>query len=74
MITASTRRWPSGADGDIELAQDAPDVLDDGVLGDHEPLGDALVGMAGGHQRQHVTLARGELVERPAPVATEQRG
>ena len=45
------------------------DVLLDGVRGDDEHLGDALVGAALGHQLEHLALARGEAVERVVAAA-----
>lgn len=49
---------------DAELLEDVADVLLDGVLGDHEACGDALVGAAFGHQLEDFSLAGGEFVER----------
>ena len=42
------------------------DVRLDRLLGQPQPLGDARVGAALGHQPEHLPLARGELVERVA--------
>ena len=47
-----------GAGRDPELVEDARDVLLHAALGDLQPLGDALVGAALGHQLEHLALAR----------------
>ena len=46
---------------EVELAQDVRDVAVDGVLADHQPLGDLPVRQPFGEQRQHLALARREL-------------
>ena len=46
-----------------ELGQDAVHVLLNGSLGDPEAPPDAGVGAPLGHQREHVALATGELLE-----------
>ena len=51
---------------EAELGEDRADVLLDGPLGDDEPRGDRAVRAALGHQREHLTLARAEIVERVA--------
>ena len=51
--------------GQAELVEDAGHVALDGALADVDLAGDAAVGAALGHQRQHLALARGERVERP---------
>jgi hypothetical protein len=40
-------------------------VLLDGVQGHHQLVGDLLVGPAGGQQRQHLQLPRGERLDEP---------
>ena len=51
-----------GREGDVELAQDAADVLGDGVFGDDELVGDALVRLALCHEGEDFALARGEVI------------
>ena len=77
------RRYANGEDAPVvvggcrqrELSEDARDVLLDSPLGDHEPLGDAVIRAALGHQLQHLALARRELVKRtsPSPAADQAR-
>ena len=55
-----------------ELAEDARDVLLDGVRRDDELLGDALVRAALGHQLEHLALARREGVERIVAAAAAE--
>src|SRR3954451_2910186 len=50
-----------GRGGKRELGEDRAHVLLDRRFGDDQSLGDAGVGEALGHQRQHFALARGEL-------------
>src|SRR5215207_5963207 len=61
------------ASAQAELLEDARDVLLHGALGDHEPLGDALVRAALRHQLEHFALARRYRRERiVAATAAEQ--
>src|SRR4051794_40246760 len=60
--------------GQIELLEDAAHVLFDGVLGDDELFGDALVRASLGHQREHLALTRRELVEWSGSAATDESG
>jgi hypothetical protein len=53
-----------GARRQPQLGEDAVDVLLDGALGDHQPLGDRLVGAALGHQREHLTLVLAQVLDR----------
>ena len=46
------------ARAELELAQDGADVRLDGAIGDPEPLGDALVGVAARQVVQDLALAR----------------
>src|SRR5215813_14916534 len=46
-----------GAVGRAELAEQVGDVFLDGGEGDHEVVGDLLVGCAGGEQAQHLSFA-----------------
>src|SRR5215213_11931961 len=48
------------ARGDAELAEDVGDVAVDGVLAQHEPLGDLPVGEALGDELEHLALPRAE--------------
>ena len=50
--------------GQPKLREDAVHVLLNGSLGDPQAPGDAGIGAPLGHQREHVALARGELLER----------
>src|SRR3954452_13567043 len=50
--------------GQAELRKDAVHMLLDGSLGDPESPADAGVGAPFGHQREHVALASGEVLER----------
>jgi len=55
--------------GQAELRQDVVDVLLNGALRDPEAPPDAGIGAPLGHQREHVALATGELVERILDIA-----
>jgi hypothetical protein len=48
---------------DMQLHEDALDVLLDRALGDEEPLGDGTIGPALGHGSEDLTLAVGEVVD-----------
>jgi hypothetical protein len=50
--------------GQLELGQDAADMLFDGALADPQPMGDPVVRAAFGHERQDLPLPRGEHGER----------
>src|SRR3954447_647777 len=50
--------------GQAELRQDAVHVLLNGSLRDPEAPADAGIGAPLGHQREHLALATGELLER----------
>jgi DNA-binding NarL/FixJ family response regulator len=54
----------------VELGQDAADVLLDRALGDEDPAGDAHIGRALGHQGEHLSLTRRQDVERITPPAS----
>jgi hypothetical protein len=51
---------------ETELGEDVADVLLRGVAADVEALGDRVVVVPLGHQREHLTLARGERGHRAA--------
>src|SRR4051794_36865383 len=53
-----------GAGREAELVEDVRDVLLHAAIRDLQPLGDALVGAALGHQLEHLTLTGGDLVQR----------
>jgi signal transduction histidine kinase len=53
----------------VELHEDAADVLLDRALGDEDPVRDPRVGRALGHQGQHLALARRQDVERVVAAA-----
>src|SRR5581483_6070592 len=55
------------ARGEAELLQHVLDVARDGVLADEERGRDALVRLAGGDEREHLRLARGEPAGRAGP-------
>jgi len=70
LSTANTRRWASA---EVELGEDARDVLLDRPLGDHELLGDRVIGPPLRHQAEDLGLARREPSERVArAMAAEQ--
>src|SRR3954452_421800 len=55
---------------EVELAEDAADVLLHGTFGDHHGCGDAGVGTALRHQPEHLSLPRSQPLQRaalPAP-------
>src|ERR1700678_3406612 len=56
-----------------KLGENVVDVLLYGAAADHELFGDGGVGAAFGHQREYLTLARGEVADR-VPAAGEQLG
>lgn len=57
-----------------ELGQDVPDVFFDRSFGEPELGGDAGIRATFGHQRQHLSLARGEVFERiVAATSLDQR-
>ncbi len=58
--------------GEVKLAQDVADVLLDGVLGDEELVGDALVRATGGDECEDLELSGRQLVEWPGPPLVEQ--
>jgi hypothetical protein len=61
------------AGGQAELRVDARHVLLDGAKRDEEPLRDRLVRAALGHQLEHLSLARRQLVERVvSPLAADE--
>jgi hypothetical protein len=63
------------AGDEVELLEDRGHVALDGPLGHDHALGDRAVGVALGHQREDLTLARGQRVERTRGTpATEQAG
>src|SRR5262245_14662351 len=64
-----------GGGGQVELAEDARDVLLDGSLGDDQPLGDRLVRAPFGHQLEYLALTRGQPRDRvvASPPADELR-
>ena len=51
--------WPQA-----QRAEDALDVLLDGVVGDEQALGDRVVRAPFGDQREHLALAIGQVLER----------
>src|SRR4051794_6068360 len=58
---------------EAELPEDARHVLLHRTQADHQRVGDPLVGAAGGHQLEHLALARSQGRERVvAPPAREQ--
>ena len=56
----------------LELVEDAPEVLFDRCLADHEGIGDATVGLAFGHRGEHVAFPWAEPVERPVVLAAAE--
>ena len=61
--------------GQVELAEDAGDVLLRGALADHERRGDPDVGLALGHRGEHLALARRQRRQPVvAPAADHQLG
>src|SRR5258706_10197663 len=54
----------------VELAEDAADVLLDGSLGNEDLPGDARIGRALSHQAEDLALARRQDVEGIAPAAS----
>src|SRR4029079_13605537 len=52
-----------GVDVEAERSVDVGDVLDDGLLGQHELLGDPRIAASLRHEAEHVALARGEFAE-----------
>src|ERR1051326_6029011 len=48
---------------DADLLVDVAHVVADGLLADLQPVGDLLVGKAGGHELQDLELAHGHAVE-----------
>jgi len=63
-----------GRGREAELAEDARHVLLHGALGDHEPVGHALVRPARGHQREHLPLPLREHLAAVAVARTEEAG
>ena len=61
-------------DRQVELGEDAVDVLGHGLLGDVEGGRDRGVRPALGHQRQHLPLAGGEPVQRLVALPGHHRG
>jgi hypothetical protein len=58
-----------GADGQVELVEDARDVLLHRPFGDHQTFRDPLVRAALGHQLEHLALARAHAFEQAAVTA-----
>jgi hypothetical protein len=58
---------------ETELGEDRVDVLAHRAVGDHQGRGDLRVGPALGHQRQHVALPVGQVVQRVAPAHQQLR-
>src|SRR6476619_3689175 len=54
----------------VELGKDAADVFLDRALGDEDPLGDARVGPALGHEGEHVALTWRQDIEWITPPAS----
>jgi len=64
-----------GGGRELQLGEDAADVLLDRALGDHQALGDGGVGAALRHQAQHLALPRRQLGEGVvAAAAAEELG
>src|SRR5438105_8699253 len=57
---------------ELELVEDAGDVLFHRCLADHERLSDAAIGLALGHRGEHVALARAEPVEWPVALTSAE--
>src|ERR1035438_2329287 len=57
----------------LELRQDAADMLFDGALADKQPMGDSAVRTAFGHEREHLPLSCGEHRERVGPMLLAQQ-
>ncbi len=57
---------------ELERLEDAGDVLLDSGLTDQESLGDASVGLALRHRREHISLARAETIDWPVALAVAQ--
>jgi hypothetical protein len=43
-----------------QLAEDVADVLLDGAIGNHEPVGDGAIGAAFGHEGEHIAFSLGQ--------------
>ncbi len=61
-----------GRRGEVELEEDARDVLLDRAWRDEEPVGDRLVRAALGHELEHLALARRQERERVVPAASAE--
>jgi len=59
-----------GGDRQLQLLEDARDVLLDAALGQEDPGGDRRVRQPLGHQLEHLPLARSQLVERVVAAAS----
>src|SRR5829696_5238196 len=59
-IAADGESGRGGSALDIELGEDAGDVVADGLPADREGGGDLPVGVSGGEQPEHVQFARGQ--------------
>ena len=57
---------------ELELVEDARDVLLHRGLAPHQDSSDAVVGLSLSHRGEHVMLARAEAVERPVPLTTTE--
>ena len=61
-----------GRRGEVELEEDARDVLLGGAWRDEEPVGDRLVRATLGHELEHLALTRSQERERIVPTASAE--